>query len=47
MEWYRAGADVNAMAPALSDYLGHRCPSDTYWYYSDSRVIPKPAPLHA
>jgi integrase/recombinase XerD len=30
--WYRAGADVNAMAPVLSDYLGHRCPSDTYWY---------------
>ena len=27
-----AGADVNAMAPVLSDYLGHRCPSDTYWY---------------
>jgi integrase/recombinase XerD len=20
------------MAPVLSDYLGHRCPSDTYWY---------------
>ena len=32
LRWYRAGADVNAMAPALSDYLGHRCPSDTYWY---------------
>ena len=23
---------MNAMAPVLSDYLGHRCPSDTYWY---------------
>jgi integrase/recombinase XerD len=32
LRWYRAGADMNAMAPALSDYLGHRCPSDTYWY---------------
>ncbi len=32
LRWYRAGADVNAMAPVLSDYLGHRCPSDTYWY---------------
>lgn len=32
LRWYRSGADVNAMTPALSDYLGHRCPSDTYWY---------------
>ena len=32
LRWYHAGADVNAMAPVLSDYLGHRCPSDTYWY---------------
>lgn len=32
LRWYRAGADVNAMAPVLSAYLGHRCPSDTYWY---------------
>ena len=32
LDWYRAGADVNALAPALSTYLGHRCPSDTYWY---------------
>jgi integrase len=47
LRWYRAGADVNAMAPVLSDYMGHRCPSDTYWYYSDSRVIPIPAPLRA
>jgi integrase/recombinase XerD len=32
LRWYRDGADVSAMAPVLSDYLGHRCPSDTYWY---------------
>ena len=32
LRWYHAGADVNAMAAVLSDYLGHRCPSDTYWY---------------
>lgn len=32
LRWYRAGADVNAMTPVLSDYMGHRCPSDTYWY---------------
>jgi integrase/recombinase XerD len=36
LRWYRAGADVNAMAPVLSDYLGHRCPSDTYWYLTAS-----------
>ncbi len=34
LRWYRDGADVNAMSPVLSDYLGHRCPSDTYWYLS-------------
>jgi integrase/recombinase XerD len=32
LRWYRDGAGVSAMAPVLSDYLGHRCPSDTYWY---------------
>ncbi len=45
--WYRAGADVQASMPLLSTYLGHSNPSNTYWYYSDSRVIPKPAPLRA
>jgi integrase/recombinase XerD len=34
LRWYRDGADVNAMAPVLSAYMGHRCPSDTYWYLS-------------
>jgi hypothetical protein len=33
--------------PLLSTYLGHGRPSDTYWYYSDSRVIPIPACLAA
>ncbi len=33
--------------PLLSTYLGHRQPSGTYWYYSDSRVIPILVPLHA
>lgn len=26
--------------PALSGYLGHVSPEGTYWYYSDSLVIP-------
>jgi len=28
----------------LSTWLGHVHPANTYWYYSDSRVIPMPAP---
>ncbi len=45
--WYRAGRDVEARMPLLSTYLGHIGPASTYWYYSDSRVIPKSAPCHA
>jgi integrase len=32
LRWYRDGVDVQANAPVLSTFLGHRCPSDTYWY---------------
>jgi len=32
--WYRAGEDVQACLPALSAYLGHVEPKDTYWYLS-------------
>ena len=32
LEWYRAGADVEARLPWLSTYLGHVSPSSTYWY---------------
>jgi integrase/recombinase XerD len=42
--WYRDGGDVQARLPLLSTYLGHNEPAHTYWYYSDSRVIPMPAP---
>jgi integrase/recombinase XerD len=45
--WYRDGLDVQAMLPVLSTFLGHSKPANTYWYYSDSRVIPIPAPSHA
>ena len=45
--WYRNGVDVQARMPWLSTYLGHRKPACTYWYYSDSRVIPMPAPSRA
>jgi integrase/recombinase XerD len=40
LDWYRDGGDVAARMPLLSAYLGHARPSSTYWYYSDSRVIP-------
>lgn len=32
--WYRAGVDVEPRMPRLSTYLGHVCPSNTYWYLS-------------
>lgn len=32
--WYRDGADVAAQMPALSTYLGHSDPANTYWYLS-------------
>lgn len=32
--WYRDGADVAARLPALSTYLGHTDPANTYWYLS-------------
>lgn len=32
--WYRAGADVHALLPRLSAYLGHTGPASTYWYLS-------------
>ena len=32
--WYRDGADVAAMMPRLSTYLGHNDPEHTYWYLS-------------
>jgi integrase/recombinase XerD len=44
LEWYRDGGDVAARLPLLSTFLGHTDPKNTYWYYSDSRVIPMPAP---
>jgi integrase/recombinase XerD len=47
LDWYRAGLDVAAMMPRLSTYMGHVDPKDTYWYYSDFRVIPMPAPSRA
>jgi integrase len=41
------GTDVERKILALATYLGHARVRHTYWYYSDSRVIPIPAPLCA
>jgi hypothetical protein len=32
VHWYRSGEDVEQRLPALSTYLGHVRPDDTYWY---------------
>jgi integrase len=32
INWYRSGADVDAMMASLSTYLGHINASGTYWY---------------
>jgi integrase len=32
LDWYRSGADVGALLPRLSTFLGHTDPASTYWY---------------
>jgi integrase/recombinase XerD len=34
LDGYRCGADVQALLPRLSTYLGHTDPKHTYWYLS-------------
>lgn len=34
VRWHRDGADVGALLPRLSTYLGHLTPDYTYWYLS-------------
>ena len=41
--WYRQGLDVQARLPVLSAWMGHADPKWSYWYYSDSWVIPMSA----
>src|SRR6266508_1579227 len=47
LDAYTAGQDGQARLALISTYLGHVHPTSTYWYYSDSRVIPMPAPSRA
>jgi integrase/recombinase XerD len=44
IDWHRSGINIQGRMAVLSNYLGHVSPEGTYWYYSDSRVIPMPAP---
>jgi len=32
LDWYRRGRDINQKISLLSTYLGHKKPTDTYWY---------------
>jgi integrase/recombinase XerD len=32
LQWLEQDKDIHALMPALSTYLGHAQPSDTYWY---------------
>jgi integrase/recombinase XerD len=36
IRWQRSGADIDQHIAALSTYLGHISPADTYWYLSAS-----------
>lgn len=36
LDWYRDGANVQALLPRLSTYLGHTDPKSTYWYLEGS-----------
>jgi integrase/recombinase XerD len=36
IRWYRTGVDVEARLPALSTWLGHVDPQNTYWYLQAS-----------
>jgi integrase/recombinase XerD len=40
---YRSGVDVRARLAVLSTYLGHVCPSHTYWYLTAARELLEPA----
>jgi integrase/recombinase XerD len=43
IDWQREGADVPALLPVLSTYLGHVEPANTYWYLSAVPELMQPA----
>lgn len=36
IDWHRGGVDIDGRMPVLSTYLGHICPSGTFWYLSSA-----------
>ena len=42
--WYRQGVDVETALPALSTYMGHLRPKDTYWYLEEFPNSSRPPP---
>ena len=34
LDWHLKGADVQALLPLLSTWMGHTDPAYTYWYLS-------------
>lgn len=36
LDWYRSDADIDALLPRLSTFLGHVDPASTYWYLHTS-----------
>jgi len=45
VRWYRTGKDVELL-PALSAYLGHAHPEDTYWYLTACPELMRRAVKH-
>jgi len=39
LNWYRKGIDVNKKITLLSTYLGHKKPTDTYWYVTGTHDL--------
>ena len=39
LDSYRSGADVAAVLPVLSTWMGHAEPRDTYWYLSGTAEL--------
>lgn len=39
LRWYKQNADVDALMPRLSTYLGHSAPDSTYWYLTASPAL--------
>lgn len=39
LNWYREGANINKKIILLSTYLGHKKPTDTYWYVTGTHEL--------